>query len=117
MQNSLPVATFSHKPGPPTSGEPVALSSTSTDLDGTIANVEWDTDNEGAIDDATGMGAALTFRTSRSKSVRSRVTDNDGGQAIVSQTIVVAKRLGGHERHLRRARRDQCFDAPVRLRR
>ena len=90
IANRLPVATFSHNPGSPNSGEPVMMTSTSTDLDGTIATVEWDTDNDGAFDDATGTSTARTFTISGNKTVKLRVTDNDGGQTIGSQVIVVA---------------------------
>jgi PKD repeat protein len=92
VTNRLPVATFSHAPGSPNPREPVTMTSTSTDLDGTISQIEWDTDNDGAFDDGTGMSASRTFTTSGNKTVRLRVTDNDGGQAIGSQTIVVGNR-------------------------
>ena len=92
VANRLPVATFSHAPGSPNPRELVRMTSTSTDLDGTISSIEWDTDNDGAFDDGTGATASRTFTTSGNKAVRLRVTDSDGGQSIGSQTIVVGNR-------------------------
>jgi PKD repeat protein len=90
--NRLPVATFTHVPGSPNPRQPVTMTSTSTDLDGTISQIQWDTDNDGAFDDGTGTSASRTFSTSGNKTVRLRVVDNDGGESIGSQTIVVGNR-------------------------
>jgi PKD repeat protein len=68
------------------------MTSTSTDLDGTISKIEWDTDNDGAFDDGTGQKVTKTFLTSGNQTVRLRVTDDNGGQSIGSQTIVVGNR-------------------------
>jgi PKD repeat protein len=92
VANRLPVATFTHAPGSPNPRELITMTSTSTDLDGTISQIQWDTDNDGAFDDATGTSASRTFTTSGNKTVRMRVVDNDGGEAIGSQTIVVGNR-------------------------
>ena len=92
VSNRLPIASFSHAPGSPNPRERVAMTSTSTDLDGTISKIEWDTDNDGSFDDGTGISASRTFTTSGVKTVRLRVTDNDGGQSIGEQTIVVGNR-------------------------
>jgi PKD repeat protein len=90
--NRLPVATFTHVPGSPNPREPVTMTSTSTDLDGTISQIQWDTDNDDAFDDGTGPSTSRTFSTSGNKTVRLRVVDNDGGESIGSQTIVVGNR-------------------------
>jgi len=92
VANRLPVASFSHAPASPNPRDLVTMTSTSTDLDGTISKIEWDTDNDGAFDDGTGISASKTFTTSGIKTVRLRATDNDGGEAIGSQTIVVGNR-------------------------
>jgi large repetitive protein len=92
VQNRLPLATFTHGPASPNPRDAVTMTSTSLDLDGVISLVEWDTDNDGAFDDGTGPTASRTFTTSGIKTARLRVTDNDGGQAIGSQTIVVGNR-------------------------
>ena len=92
VSNRLPLASFTHAPGSPNPRERVVMTSTSTDLDGTISKIEWDTDNDGAFDDGTGISASRTFTNSGIQTVRLRVTDNDGGQSIGSQTIVVGNR-------------------------
>jgi len=68
------------------------MTSTSLDPDGSITKIEWDTDNDGAFDDGTTAKVTKTFLTSGNQTVRLRVTDNDGGQAIGSQTIVIGNR-------------------------
>jgi PKD repeat protein len=92
VANRVPVATFSYAPGSPNPRELVRMTSTSTDLDGTISSIEWDTDNDGAFDDGTGSSASRTFTAPGNRTVRMRVTDNDGGQTIGSQTIVIGNR-------------------------
>jgi PKD repeat protein len=92
VANTLPRATFSHDPPSPNPREAVTLSSTSLDPDGSITAFAWDTDNDGAFDDGTSAKVTKTFLTSGNQTVRLRVTDNDGGQAIGSQTIVIGNR-------------------------
>jgi PKD repeat protein len=92
VANRPPVATFSHAPTSPNPRELVTMTSTSTDLDGPAPTIEWDTDNDGAFDDGTGMTASRVFTTSGNKAVRLRATDADGAQTIGSQTIVVGNR-------------------------
>jgi PKD repeat protein len=92
VANTLPRATFSHDPPSPNPREAVNLSSTSLDPDGSITAFAWDTDNDGAFDDGTTAKVTKTFLTSGNQTVRLRVTDNDGGQSIGSQTIVIGNR-------------------------
>ncbi len=92
VANTLPRATFTHDPASPNPRAAVTLSSTSTDPDGSITGVEWDTDNDGTFDDGTAAKVTKTFPTSGNQTVRIRVTDDDGGQAIGSQTIVIGNR-------------------------
>ncbi len=92
VANTLPLATFAHDPASPNPRDAVTLTSTSIDPDGSIATIEWDTDNDGAFDDGTTAKVTKTFLTSGNQTVRLRVTDNDGGQAIGSQTIVIGNR-------------------------
>jgi len=92
VANRPPLASFTYTPAAPNPFEPVRLSSTSTDLDGSISKIEWDTDNDGAFDDGTGLTALKTFQTAGNKPVGIRVIDNDGGEATWSQTIVVGNR-------------------------
>ena len=92
VANTLPRATFSHDPPSPNPRDAVTLTSTSIDPDGSISAIAWDTDNDGAFDDGTTAKVTKTFLTSGNQTVRLRVTDNDGGQAIGSQTIVIGNR-------------------------
>ena len=87
--NELPVAAFSVAPSSPVVGELVVCTSTSTDPDGTIAAHAWDLDNDGSFDDGTGSTASTTFSTTGTKTIRLRVTDNDGGQNITTRQVVV----------------------------
>ena len=59
----------------------------STDSDGTIASYEWDLDNDGAFDDATGVSVNHTFADNGTYTVGLRVTDDQGG--INSTTVNV----------------------------
>jgi hypothetical protein len=90
VTNRLPQATFAHDPASPVQRQEVTMTSTSIDLDGTIAKLEWDTDNDGAFDDGTGTRVTRAFQAPGNMTVRLRVTDNDGGQAIGWQTIEIA---------------------------
>ena len=92
VANTLPRATFAHDPPSPNPRDVVTMTSTSLDPDGSITKIEWDTDNDGAFDDGVGQKATKTFLTSGNQTVRLRVTDDDGGQTIGSQTIVVGNR-------------------------
>ena len=70
----------------------ITLTSTSVDPDGSIAGIAWDTDNDGAFDDGTTAKVTKSFLTTGNQTVRMQVTDNDGGQAIGSQTIMIGNR-------------------------
>lgn len=87
--NQLPQPSFTVAPASPVAGQTVAFTDTSTDPDGTVANREWDLDNDGAFDDATGVQAQTVFPTAGSFTVRVRVTDNVGGQAIAGRAVTV----------------------------
>ena len=86
--NGTPVSSFTRHPATGTVGEPLTFTSTATD-DGTIALREWDLDDDGAFDDATGTTATATFATPGAKTVRHRVTDDDGAVASAAQTFDV----------------------------
>ena len=63
--------------------------SASTDSDGTIVSYAWDTDNDGAFDDATGVQPFVWFPTAGTQRVGLRVTDNDGATAETTPTVTV----------------------------
>jgi PKD repeat protein len=92
VANTLPRATFAYDPASPNPRDVVTLTSTSLDPDGSITKIEWDTDNDGAFDDGTTAKVTKAFTTPGNQTVRMRVTDDDDGQVIGSQTIVIGNR-------------------------
>jgi PKD repeat protein len=88
VANRPPVASFSMSPAAPVTGQTVTFSSSSTDPDGTIASVTWDTDDDGAFDDT----ASRSFAKAGSYTVRLRVTDDNGGTDTLAKTVTVANR-------------------------
>lgn len=97
--NRPPVASFTNSA--PTANASVTLTSTSTDetadadtLAGSIALVEWDLDDDGAFDDATGPTTTKTAPASGSFRISVRVTDNEGATATSSRDISVTAAVG-----------------------
>ena len=64
--------------------------SASIDADGTIVVYEWDLDNDGEYDDATGATAKSVANDDASYTVGLRVTDDDGDQGTDTATITTA---------------------------
>jgi PKD repeat protein len=90
--NAPPRAGIGVAPGNPFTGEPVTLSSASGDPDGPLVAQDWDLDNDGAFDDASGHVVSTAFQTPGPKTVRLRVTDSRGAVAIASGSIDVRAR-------------------------
>ena len=64
----------------------MTFTSTSSDPDGTIAQIRWDTDGDNNFnDDGSDIEAERTFTTAGAKTVRLRVTDDDGNTVTTSQ--------------------------------
>ena len=82
-----PVASFDIAPASPLTGEIVTFTSTSTDPDGLVTDVAWDTDNDGAFDDGTDVEAERSYTTASTRTVRLRVTDDDN-QTVIDQQAV-----------------------------
>jgi PKD repeat protein len=87
--NALPVAGFAVDTPVPVVGRPVSFTSTSVDIDGTIALEQWDLNGDGVFTDASGQTATWTFAQPGSHVVRMSVTDNLGAVSIATVTIVV----------------------------
>jgi PKD repeat protein len=90
--NAPPTASFTYAPTTPSTGQEVTFTSSSSDVDGTIASRAWDLDNDGSFDDGSAATAKQTFTTPGNHTVRFRATDNRQAETIVSQTINVANR-------------------------
>jgi hypothetical protein len=91
VHNRPPVAAFTYAPGTPVAGEAVVFTSTAGDPDGPIMTLNWDLDNDGAFDDATGTSASYTFRAAGVYTVRLAVGDRDGASSVAGATVTVAK--------------------------
>ena len=87
--NRTPVAAFSYAPLAPQTGATVTFTSSSTDADGTVASVDWDLDDDGQYDDASGGSASRSFATPGPHTVGMRATDDDGGTATAAHSVLV----------------------------
>ena len=79
--------------GPYTGDEasPVTLdASGSSDVDGTLVNYEWDLDNDGEYDDATGVTAEFSAATAGSYTIGLRVTDSEGAIGTDTAAVTIA---------------------------
>lgn len=89
--NERPSAAFEIVTDPPVAGVPVTFdASDSADPDGSIASYEWDFDDDGTFEQASGDPVAHhTFDTGGEKTVTLRVTDGDGATDTVQRTFTV----------------------------
>ncbi len=93
VTNRKPSAFFDYTPTSPATAEMITFTSHSTDADGTVAALDWDLDNDGAYDDASGVNAQRSFSSSGSYPIRLRVTDDDGATETFSASVTVANRV------------------------
>lgn len=70
-------------------GQNSILTSTSTISSGSIVSWEWDLDNDGQYDDATGQSVTHNFGNDGGYIVGLRVTSNHGCVATTSETVVI----------------------------
>ena len=71
-------------------GCPITFDGTgSYDLDGTIVSYEWDFDDDGEFDDATGATPSKTWNSVYFGNISLKVTDNDGNEDVDSTTVTV----------------------------
>jgi hypothetical protein len=89
VTNRPPSASITLLPANPVEGTPVSLVSMSTDPDGGIALQQWDLDNDGAFDDASGALVTTTFPAG-AHIVRLRIVDSDGAEAIAGVLVAVS---------------------------
>ncbi|HEX6781220.1 MAG TPA: PKD domain-containing protein [Solirubrobacterales bacterium] len=92
IQNSPPTASFTVSPNPASVGATVNFdASASKDSDGTIVKYEWDLNGDGTYETDTGTTPAISgsYGTVGERTVRLRVTDNEGGVTTATRTLVV----------------------------
>ena len=89
--NYPPIAGASASSLSPTTEQPVTLTDTSVDQDGSVVARAWDLDGDGDFDDGTGQTAIVSYATTGTKTVRVRATDDDGGVSMGSLQLVVTQ--------------------------
>ena len=92
FESGVPVAVAKATPNPAIAGQIIQLDgSTSFHQDGAklIDSWEWDLDNDGAFDDASGPFASVSFPALGSYPVRLRVTDNGTPEKVAETTVIV----------------------------
>ncbi len=88
--NQPPTARFAYTPSSPRPGDWVRFDAgASSDPDGTIANYQWDFQNDGVFD-AVGQIVFQQYPTAGTYTVRLRVTDNLGATGTTTQPVTVA---------------------------
>jgi len=92
VANRPPTAAFVVSPTSPNTLDPVTLTSTSTDPDGTIASVAWDLDNDGQFNDGNTSTIQTSFATPGPHTVRLQVTDSNGATDVATKTVTAINR-------------------------
>jgi large repetitive protein len=93
ISNAAPHASFSISPNPAAVGQVVTFNgSGSSDSDGTISKYEWDLDGDGVYetDTAGNDTTSQAYSTGGTRTIRLRVTDDDGAVAVDSDTLFVS---------------------------
>jgi PKD repeat protein len=90
--NAPPRASFSVAPENAFVGDTVTLSSTSADPDGPLVRQDWDLDNDGQFDDATGAVVSMRFANPGTYPLKLRVTDARGATATAEGRVNVLNR-------------------------
>jgi len=89
-QQGRPTASFTFSPSTPTVGETVTFASTSEPSPGAkITEYAWEFDGAGGFDDFNGAVASWSFSAPGTYTVRLRVRQDDGRQAVSAAEIVV----------------------------
>ncbi|WP_125775624.1 PKD domain-containing protein [Antribacter gilvus] len=86
-----PDASFTSDPDPGIVGEPVTLTDTSTDPDGSVTARAWDLDGDGSAD-ATSASVTFTWQAAGTYPVTLTVTDDDGEHSVLTEDVTVTDR-------------------------
>ncbi|HEY6887529.1 MAG TPA: PKD domain-containing protein, partial [Solirubrobacter sp.] len=84
-----PEASFTLSTTRPTEGDTVTLTSTATASGAAITSQQWDLDDDGAFDDATGASVQHTFATGGATRVGLKVRDAGGETGITYRGVTV----------------------------
>ena len=88
--NVKPNANFTFSPSSPQILDVITFDSTSTDSDGSVATMEWDFNNDGLYDDATGDKPTGHSSSPGTYTIGLLVTDNEGGTDTVTKAVTVS---------------------------
>ena len=93
ISNAAPSASFTIAPNPAAIGQTVTFNaSASSDPDGAIVRYEWDLDGNGSYETDTGGTdtTTQTYATGGTRTIRLRVTDEDGASAVDTDTLFIS---------------------------
>ena len=90
--NMPPTAALTTSPRVPQPGQSVSFNAAgSSDVDGTLTHFDWDLDGDGTFETSTGATptTSSTYATAGLRTVRLRVTDNNGAAHETTETLRV----------------------------
>ena len=90
VQNAAPVAAIAQDPAAATTGEPITLSSASTDADGDVLACAWDLDGDGTFE-RPGCSVTRTIAKAGTFNVGLRVSDGVATDTV-TRAVTVANR-------------------------
>lgn len=88
--NVAPAAEIVKTTIQPRPGQRAAYIAFATDRDGSITKVEWDTDADGAYDDATGQSLRIALREGV-RALAVRVTDDGGARTTATTRVKISR--------------------------
>lgn len=94
VDNLDPIAAIGHSPPEPNPGQTVTFDGSGSDpgeSDDSIVSYEWDLDDDGRYDDATGVTSSQSYSVGGSKTVGLKVTDEYGQTDTATHTFYVNK--------------------------
>ena len=92
IANRPPMAAFAAAPSSAPTGTTVTFTSSSSDVDGTVASQSWDLNGDGTYGDASGASASRSFAKAGTYTVGLKVTDDNGDSSTVQHTVTATNR-------------------------